>query len=168
MRSLLIAAMFALSGCYPGAQTVRLKAPYDPASVRWAESKGDNSIQGTAMLRTRGGEVRTCAALDVHLIPVSVYAKERAIHLYGNVRGGFRPIYLPIAFEPESREYAESVRATKCDPTGQFEFEGLADGDWYVSSVVFWEVPGAGYQGGSLLQRVRVSGGQTAKIVLAQ
>jgi hypothetical protein len=62
------------SGCYTAAnvrqpEPVRIETPFDPAAVAWAAREGDNRIEGTALLRTRGGEPRTCATLDVGLIP---------------------------------------------------------------------------------------------------
>lgn len=136
--------------------------------MNWSAARGDNVIEGSALLRTRGGEVRTCAALEAAIIPVSVYAKERMIHLYGNAHGGYRPVWHQVRFEPDVNAFYRTVRTTKCDAQGEFSFEGLPDGDWFVMATVVWEAPGAGAQGGSLMVRVKLRGGETQKVLLAQ
>lgn len=166
MRARLIpAAVCLLSGCFQPT-AVTLKAPYE--APRWSEGVGDNAIEGTALLRTRGGEVRTCAALAVYAVPVTVYAKERMIHLYGNVRSGFAPVWSAIEFTNDDPRYNEHVRQSACDAQGAFRFRDLPDGEWFVVSSVRWEVPGAGYQGGSMMRRVRVGGGQTLELIMTQ
>ena len=170
------AALFAV-GCYvppaqaPEVATVRLETPFNPQAIAWAEGHGDNRIEGTALLRTRGGEPRTCAALDVGIIPVSRHAAERMARLYGSLRGGFNPAW-PLGnhfrWANDDERFYEHIRKTKCDAQGRFEFDALPDGDWFVEAVVTWEVPRLGKQGGSLMQRVRLVGGQTQRVVLSE
>jgi hypothetical protein len=147
---------------------VALRTQYDQRAVSWAAVPGDNTIEGSALMRTSGGEVRTCAALEAAILPVSAYASERMVHLYGNATGGYRPIWHQVVFEPDSDAFYRSVRTTKCDAQGEFSFDGLPDGDWFVQAAVIWEAAGAGTQGGSLMQRVQLRGGETQKVVLTQ
>lgn len=174
MRVNAVVGWLLLVGCYvPPAQepeTVRLQTPFQPDTVAWAREEGANRIEGTALLRTRGGEARTCAALDVGLIPWSRHAGERMAHLYGSLKGGFLPVGGGLRWAKDDQAFYETVRRAKCDAEGRFEFEALPDGDWFVEAVVTWEVPRAGFvggpQGGTLMQRVKVQGGQTEKVVL--
>lgn len=170
-------ALAALCACYmPPPQepeTVRLETPFQPEQVAWATEAGSNRIEGTALLRTRGGEPRTCATLDVGLIPWSRHAGERMAHLYGSLKGGFNPIG-ELGRHPrwakDEPAFYDSVRRAKCDAEGRFEFDELPDGEWFVEAVVTWEAPrvnfSGGPQGGTLMQRVKLEGGRTQKLVL--
>lgn len=173
MRALRWLLAMALTGCFippgPAAPAVELQNPFDASAIAWSERPGESLVQGTALLRTRGGEVRTCAALDAALIPASDHAKERMAHLYGSLRGGFNPAGRAgrhPRFDPDPSGFYRSVRITKCDAQGRFEFEGIAAGDWYVEAIVTWEAPGAGLQGGSLMRLVHVEAGQDTKVLL--
>jgi hypothetical protein len=168
-----------LVGCYvPAAEpppAVTLKTRFEPESIAWAREAGGNRIEGTALLRTRGGEPRTCAALNVGLIPWSKYAGERMAHLYGSLKAGFNPVGPAgrhIRWANDDPAFYEGVRLSKCDAEGRFEFESLPDGEWFVEAEVTWDVPYANFvggpQGGVLMQRVKLEGGRTEKVVLAQ
>jgi hypothetical protein len=54
---------------------------------------------------------------------------------------------------------------TICDPQGHFSFTKLADGEFFVLTVVDWQVARVN-QGSSMIQRVPVRGGETKEIVL--
>jgi hypothetical protein len=168
-----------LSACYGYTQlepqVAYLKVSYDPAAAKWAEGEGENVVEGSALLRTSGGELRTCAGGTVFLVPATVYAKERMMHLFGNVRGGFRSVDDRIQFVPETPAYQQSARVTKCDAQGAFSFEDLPDGDWFLTTTITWKVSQVLWSdsvvmtttGGLLMLRVRVSDGDTAKVVLS-
>jgi hypothetical protein len=178
-RSILAVAALALSsGCYTSAgvrqpEPVRLQTPFDAAAVVWASERGENRIEGTALLRTVGGEPKTCAALQVTLVPWSRYSGERIAHLYGSTRSGYNarpPQGRMIRWENDDAAFYETVRSTACDSAGRFVFDSLPDGEWIVEAIVIWDVPyvnfRGGPQGGTLMQRVKVEGGQTANVVL--
>lgn len=173
MRALRWLAVTALTACFmpptPATPAVALETPFEASATAWADQPGDGLVEGSALLRTRGGEVRTCAALDAALIPASDHARERMARLYGSVRGGFNPAGRAgrhPRFEPDPSGFYRTVRTTKCDAQGRFEFEGIADGEWYVEAIVTWEAPGAGLQGGSLMRIVQVESGKPTKVVL--
>lgn len=165
------AALLLLAGCYqpPAPVTVALKTRFEPASVAWAEAGGEGRVEGSALLRTQGGEVRTCAALAVSLVPVTVHARERFLALFGNTRGGFNATGYAGShpqFANDSPAFYDHVRVTKCDAQGRFRFEELADGDYFVTATVTWYAPGAGPQGGDIMQRVSVRDGETVEVLL--
>ncbi|KWT64450.1 MULTISPECIES: hypothetical protein [unclassified Variovorax] len=50
---------------------------------------------------------------------------------------------------------------------GFFTFDGLADGEFFVTTVVLWQV-GYAVEGGALMGRVAVAGGESKEITLAR
>ncbi|WP_036767974.1 hypothetical protein [Persephonella sp. KM09-Lau-8] len=154
-------------------QTIHIKSPFDPNEVNWFYKKGKNTITGQAFLRTRSGEVRTCAGYEVSLIPFSKYAEERMKAFYGNSQKGFFNIqnlfFKQIEFVPDSPEYLKTKKTTICDANGRFKFENLPDGEYFIVTRVIWEVPsysGSYPVGGYLMQRVKLKGGETKEIIL--
>jgi len=145
---------------------------FDPAEMEWAKAPGPNRIRGDGFLRTRGGDVKTCAGLDVWLVPVSNYTAEWASRNYDGQNGGYKPKLMSLNPYPSlSQAATQYVLAKKCDAQGRFAFESLADGAYYVVATVTWEAPsqyGLETQGGELAQRVDVAGGETKTITLAR
>lgn len=68
--------------------------------------------------------------------------------------------------EPDLPEYHELVLSTTCDGQGNFRFENVADGDFYVVTAITWETAYT-YEGGPLMKRVSLQGGETVRVVLA-
>jgi hypothetical protein len=145
--------------------TVQLTSPFDEAQAKQLLEPGENSIQGSALVRQQGGGIVTCAGSDIWLIPVTAYSTERMGHIYKSDQKGFSKSGAPN-FEPNSAAFHNSMRKTLGDAQGNFEFDKVADGDFYVVTVISWVV-GYSTQGGSLMQRVSVAGGETKKIVLS-
>jgi hypothetical protein len=161
-------ACFCLCAC---AAPVELASPFDAAAVAWFAGSGSNSIQGTAIVRADGGNVKTCAALPVMLFPVSAYAAERMRALYGSEEEGFNPIVggRPADFVNDDPRYAATARTLRCDARGRFAFSALPDGDYFLVAQVTWKE--GRYlvleQGGYLMQRVRIQTGESKDVLLA-
>lgn len=161
------------AACAPTPREIILQHSYNPADFAWAEADGTNTVRGSALLRTVGGEVRTCGGLSVQMIPDVPYSRERIMHLYGKLGSGFQPASAAqaggIIFMGESHEYTQVGRRTVCDAQGNFRFENVPDGDWFVVAEVVWGVPYSGYvspQGGRLMQQVTVADGETRELIL--
>lgn len=147
-------------------------SPFNPNEVAWIKKEGVGTVTGQAFLKTRGGDVKTCAGNKVILIPSSNYAVERIRLLYGTGDKGISynlqtssGEYLPVS-DPLYQEY---TLQTYCDASGNFEFDNLPDGIYYINTSVFWET-GAKYkgtQGGYLMQRVAINGGSSNKYIIA-
>lgn len=143
--------------------------PFDRNEVRWFESYGDNVIQGTAQLRSRSGNVYSCSDDPdaVGLIPASTYARQRMKLMYGNDESGFLGKYPDIT--ESDLLYQKMIKTTGCDG-GQFIFQNLPDGEYFVTASVSWGVykmpPVESLQGGTFMRRVRVTGGQVSKVSL--
>lgn len=168
MRSQAILAALILAGCAGG--PVTLQSRFDPAEVAWFSARGTNTIEGSAIVRSYNGTVKTCAALPVMLFPVTAYARERMAHLYGSETEGFNLLVggRPADFANDDPRYQAAVKTTRCDAHGRFAFSELPDGDYYVVATVTWRERAMGMdEGGSLMQRVHVSTGETKDVLLA-
>ena len=161
------AATFLTGGCVVAPRQVRIAEPFDAELARQLSGPGLNTVKGSALIRQAGGGVVTCAGQTVYLVPSTGYAQARLKALYGNniERAAAGSQWLP-QFIPDPPEYKKFVRSSVCDAQGYFVFDQVADGDFYVNTVITWLV-GNSTEGGSLLHHVAVRGGQTVSIVLA-
>ena len=121
---MMVVLVEAVAGCVVRQpQQVTTSVQFDASEAERLMVSGKNVIDGSGMLKTRGGDVKTCAG--------------------------------------------EYVLLFLCDPQGHFKFENLADGNFYVMTRVVWEAPGHVYQGGEIIQKVSLSGGETKNVVIA-
>lgn len=159
-----------ITGCAAlpqGPREVHLKNQFDQAAAERLLAKGSNTVRGSALVRQQGGGVVTCAGLEVSLIPVTDYANERIQTIYGSQNGGFADVIRSrVVFVPDSASYLLLRHKTRCDAQGFFKFDNVADGAFYVNTVITWNV-GNVPNGGALLRMVRLSGGEIQDIVMA-
>ena len=161
--AVLIAACLTLLGCVsPDVATV----PFDATKATYINNSGRNSITGEAFRKRNDGLLVTCAGEEVSLFPVTEYAMQRVTHIYGSVNGG-RTNNIFVNAGSADPQYLKYIRTTRCDSDGQFAFNGVADGDYYVVTTVVWNptdsiIPEGGAHGG----RVQVKGGKTVKLNL--
>jgi hypothetical protein len=164
---LIVLWVFALVGCAVPTKVVQLKNSFDEVETAKLLQRGPNTIKGSALLRQQGGGVVTCAGLPVRLVPVTAYSAERMVHIYGNLYGGFASLEASKrAFEPSSAAYLQNTKETVCDPQGFFKFNDVANGDFYLVTVISWKVREYSLEGGALAKRISVFGGETKEIVL--
>lgn len=153
--------------------------PPDPAPVVWAPvvpedyvwsldgSDGAGQILGSALLRQRGGGVVTCAGEVVLLWPSGPWSDE---WMQKNIPTGFREVLSEIPLSEVSPLFGEYGRSMICDAQGEFIFDDVPVGTWYLMTNVIWMVPGrfGGYRvGGTLVERIHVTEG-TNRITLTQ
>jgi hypothetical protein len=158
-----------LAGCAAGVHsplTHKISATFDASAARALLVEGKNFIKGNAFMRQQGGGIVTCAGQFVYLVPATQYATERVRAIYGSDERGAVSGLLRIQFDPEVSAYRELVKTSRCDSQGNFSFEGVADGSFYLNTLVSWQVGGVA-QGGQLMQRVQVSGGRAVSVVVA-
>ncbi|MDJ0275894.1 hypothetical protein QLH51_03640 [Sphingomonas sp. 2R-10] len=180
--TVLVGAAMSLSATAHAERAHRIEAPYDPAAHEIRD--GDNVIQGNALIPLSDGDAVTCRGQSVFLVPVTPYTTERMMVAFDSDRQGFRDVRikrgLHIAgfgkstrepfppFEPRNDHYQQSAgRDTRCDSRGDFQFSGVADGDYFVTTVITWQHYGRIPDGGSLMRRVSLRGGRTTRVVLA-
>jgi len=165
-------ACLALAGCVTPAAPVQMVSTFDPAEVAWSRGKGDATLEGSALLRTRGGDVRTCAGYPVSLTPESKYAAERMMVLFKGGSEGYLPVMMYVApptFASTDPGYTASVREVTCDPQGKFVFKDIPAGNYFVTTKVYWEVPQqyvSEPQGGTLMKAVKLEAGEAKSVVL--
>ncbi|MBX3482509.1 hypothetical protein [Phenylobacterium sp.] len=150
---------------------------FDPSEYLKYAAGGGNSIRGDAFLRTRGGDVRTCAGESVQLVPLTYYTLDWLDHVYGSAASAYVPIASVVERAKTYPLHAGAsafIRTARCNVRGEFEFSGLADGGYAVITRVRWEVlglsaaRGGGEQGGELMNTVFVSRGEAARVTLTQ
>lgn len=166
-----VAISAALTGCatVQPATTIQLRSSFDAVQAQKMLEPGRNKINGSALMRQKGGGIVHCGGNEVMLIPVTEYATERMGHIYGSNQNGFLPVARfkrKAKFEPDLPEYITATRKVTCDAQGMFEFDSVKDGKYYITTHIIWDIDYA-YQGGLLMQRVDVSGGETKKVVLS-
>lgn len=166
-RWFVLATTLVLSSCAP----TPTFPPYSPTAqfdadhARKMLEKGVSTIKGSALIRQRGGGVVTCAGQTVVLIPATEYADERMRVIYNQQDRGFRGYPDQVPMESNA-SYVELTRRTRCDAQGYFTFDNVGDGTFYVVTRIVWET-GRTVEGGTLMQRVNVSGVETKEIVLS-
>lgn len=146
---------------------ILLQTEFNATEARRLMADGVNMVKGSAFMRQRGGGVVTCAGAQVYLIPATEYAKRRMMILYGTAaESGSNSRRADVKFDPDPPEYQTLAKTTRCDAQGAFTFDRVADGEFFVVTQVSWQVAGR-LQGGNLMHRVRVTGGQVANLVLS-
>lgn len=166
----IIGAATALGGCATAVlQPYALSSDFDSATARRLIGAGTGTVKGSALIRQQGGGVVTCAGNVVALIPVTSYATERMRALYPNEERGFNPAGFAgkrLQFTPDFPEYMQLKRETRCDAQGSFRFDGVAEGNFYVATVITWQVNQYIPEGGALMQFVRVAPNSQIEVVL--
>jgi hypothetical protein len=164
--ALLLGLVLAVAGCAQfGLQETALSTPVAPSEVDWARRSGANTVSGIALMKA-GGTSYTCAGQSANLIPDSAYARARMTAIFGNATKGTRAASLgAVKFERDDPLYVSALRTTRCDASGSFSFPRVPDGVWYVTSSVKWQGTSQ-VEGGSMMQRVDVSGGRLVKVSL--
>lgn len=153
-------------------KVITLNNEFNPKEAAYVLKNGNNTISGESFLKTRGGEVKTCAGEKVGLLPVNDYSKERLKYIYGNLNSGYSTFNHGFKFKKKYPLYFKYMRQTFCNSNGGFVFKNVPDGDYFVLTRVLWERP-SGYglvtEGGFLMKRVKISGGEKKHIyVLGQ
>lgn len=109
----------------------------------------------------RGGGVVKGAGREVVLVPVTAYSTEwydRLVVKYENLT------------EADDRAKSNS-RTVQANGDGDFEFDGLPAGEYYLACWINWQVPsgyGSTTEGGIAHAKVTVSEGQTSKAVVTR
>lgn len=137
-----LALSISLVGCAVVTPTpIQTASTFNATEVAWFGQPGTNTIKGNAVLRTVGGDVRTCAGLDANLVPVSSHSEERFRLMYGDTSTGYLAARSGFQFASTDPEYARHSRSIRCDSEGDFIFDKLPDGEYFVTARVVWGVP---------------------------
>lgn len=145
-----------------GCTSTTLTTSFDPKQAAFINTQGSASITGQAFLRRNDGIVVYAAGSEVTLIPKTPYSDERIAAIYG----GGKISYFGANFKNDVQEYYQYTRKTVADGEGRFTFNDVASGSYYVTTSVIWMVQYV-QQGGALMERVTVSNGQKASIIMS-
>lgn len=168
MRKLLaLTSLVTLAGCAspPAPPVYNIKAPFSLEEAKPLLQAGANTIRGNALWRQSGGGVVTCAGREVSPIATTAYSSERMQALYLSTERGTNS-KRGYTFVPNPEEYQSTVRIARCDAQGNFSYDRIPDGKFFIVTAVEWRV-GDSPQGGYLMQAVTLSGGQTKTVVLS-
>lgn len=155
-------AVLGTVGCALNRGPVDRRAQFDPGEYAPYDRPGTSVVEGQAILRTRGGEVRYGVGSEVSLTPVTSYSKEwwsQAI---------VRDVEFSSGADSRAAKYTKVAVA---DGEGRFSFAELPAGDYFVVSSVSWEVPGKDgpiSTGSRLGQQVHVGPGERVTVVLSE
>ncbi len=163
MKTTAIAIALALTGC-AAPTAVTITEPFNAQEAAAMLRPGPNTITGSALIRQAGGGIVTCAGNQVNLIPATSYARRRIAAIYGSRRiaYGAQP-----QFTPDVPEYRTAIRSATCNAQGFFRFDHLADGEFFLQTAIVWSAGRYDTQGGALIGRTAVSGGQTVEVTLS-
>lgn len=171
--SISIAATF-LMGCSAAMQPAKqVDIPYsfNLVAMKQQLEQGKETIKGNAFLRQQGGGTVNCAGSKVDLYPYSQYSMARIEAQYPmDIWLGGR-IKSKDTFKPVVPEFESLKLTTVCDSEGNFEFDGVKNGDYILVTEVLWNVPssyGMQRQGGYLFQKVAIAKGQKSKVIITQ
>lgn len=165
MKLLYLAIAIALTGC--AAAPLKTVSTFNIGEAEAMLRAGNNTVKGSALIRQAGGGTVTCAGQTVDLIPVTLYATERMLNIYGNDIRGHRPALGYPQHETTNQDYLRLSKSTVCDAQGFFKFTEVTRGSFYVVTSVIWRTNPYFLDGGALMQRVDLTGGETKEIVLA-
>jgi hypothetical protein len=146
--------------------------PFEESEFQPFAGKGTSTITGQAFLKTAGGEVRYGAGDNVLLIPVTPYTTEKVKALVG-VKGEGSSIaasYYIMTLQGDIR-LQKYIHTVVGDGSGNFEFQNIPAGDYYIVCPIFWSVPNpdlgiTDQTGGVAHTKTHVGDGETVKVVV--
>lgn len=152
--------------------------------------KGTSSITGQVFLKTRGGDVKYGTGNQVLLFPITPFTKKLSSldddlliaatgskdvsSLKSSTSNLFEKITNGIGIRFEWDKYK---KATTADGGGNFEFNNLPAGEYYLESSVFWEVVDVNHyshyaytkeSGGIVKKQIKISDGESLRIMLTE
>jgi hypothetical protein len=153
-----LAATLGGCGLAPPSPPVTLQTQFIGSEHNAYLATGTASIDGQGFLRQKGGGVVTCAGSKVALIPATPFFREALGHL----RAGRKV----AAMEQLDSSYRPLLKQSQCDAQGNFHFQGLPAGKWFIFTEVKWTV-GYKQQGGTLLREIELLPGRSEKALLS-
>ena len=166
----LLCSCLGIGACMPNDAQLKpyyeMRTSFDPQEVAWFDEDGTNSIQGSALIRQRGGSIVTCAGNEVDLVPVSRYATERMLVIYGSTERGYSRIGNAVIKGEPDYLYWTTSQTKRCDVQGSFSFSNLPNGSFYVITTITWRVSEYRNAGGALMARITLEDGEAGEVVL--
>lgn len=153
------------------AGAIQLDSTFDVDAVNWVREPGQGSVTGRAALTLRDGTVMGCAGFAVELLPVATYSSERIFRTFGNNHAGQVLVEnIPSKFTPDAPGYHKYVLKGACNPRGEFRFEKVPAGDYYVLVFIEWDAADThppAKTGGEVMKRIHVRPRENLTVDLA-
>lgn len=112
---------------------------FNQDEIAWFSKKGNGSIKGLARFKSTNEEIRYGKEFWIELMPFTLYTQERLKHIYQNDRSGFVHVKDGlIRAIPDPEGYHETIKVM-CDENGEFEFNNLPGGEYYVIAFMLWD-----------------------------
>lgn len=151
--------VLAISGCAQQAPQAYF-APFAPEQYLNLPTLGTGTVTGQVFLRTRGGDVKVGAGNTVYLLQETEYSKQFYLAYAQSQRyPGIDPRALSAAIQ------------TQANATGEFTFNNVPPGFYYVISQVTWGAPtryGLSTQGGDVMAHVEVANDLVTTIMVTR
>lgn len=123
---------------------IRMVNKFNSEEVKWFKTKGNGSIKGIAKFKSKNGDLRFGEEFRVELMPGCLYTEERLNKIYKSKNSGYVFIEDGIPqFTPDPEEYHETKK-TMCNHKGEFEFNNLPAGEYYIIAFMLWNKTGGG------------------------
>jgi hypothetical protein len=154
-------------GCETSPKPVA-RIPFPQAEYAALPKTGTGIVRGQVFMRTRGGDVKTGAGLEVVLNPVTSYSQQWYEVQYKATQGA-----LIQKIENPDPRLAQYRRETTADAEGRFEFKNVPPGDYFVVGLVVWEAPSSSQgshvtQGGWIAKQITVKDGEEQHVILTR
>lgn len=173
-RSLLAATLATMLAACTSQERLPV-APFNPSDAEYARRIGSATVRGQLFLRRKDGVVVYGAGSEVRLLPriASTDAAMTSAFQGGKLRiealvFGANILGNDIRLDPGIEPYTKRTRA---NGQGNFVFDGVAPGPYYVLGRVTWCAPsqsGCDQQGGDLLETITVAAAdKTASVVMS-
>jgi hypothetical protein len=131
---------------------IKIVNKFNNKDVKWFKIKGNGTIKGIAKFKSKNGNLRFGKDFRIELMPNCLYTEERLNKIYNNKDSGYVYVEDGIPkFTPDPEGYHDTKK-TMSNEKGEFEFNNLPLGDYYVIAFMLWDKTGGG-----IMRRVTLS-----------
>mgnify|MGYP001209388500 CR=1 FL=1 len=151
----LVLILFSVS-CVSKIQTKQI---FSLSEVESYKKEGTATVKGQLFSRTNSGDVKSGAGVAVNLIPMTPYFIERAEIIYKKC----------ATTDPLNEKAKKYVRTVLADLQGNYIFEKVPTGKYFVNSILTWNVAsqyGLVATGSRKLAEIEVKDGETINVNL--
>jgi hypothetical protein len=134
------------ASCAKTTPPLRIDTPFEDSIARKLLQPGKNQINGQVRFEMPNGTLVSCVGLEVNLVPATRYAREWVRLFYGldnSQNGSINSAFKldtknnEVKFSGANQFYAVT-RSTTCDEDGEFTFDKVADGEFFVIAKIRW------------------------------
>ena len=154
---ILLSAALALSAC---------STTSGPIAPPIAPAPSAGLIEGTGAFVTESGHHISCSGLSVALMADTAKTQGRMLALYGSASHAIQPVEVVKARSAGLEPGATPVNSAGCNALGEFVFNDVQPGLYYLIAHVRREPPSAVGDDFVILQRVSVQAGEARRVHL--